>query len=83
MLVDRAAFEQAVQSEQLDRWLRLGAPTGTAAKQLCLWRAGEWLTIATDERAGLIESTLRRFEDESAALDGAIGHLRFLKEFAG
>src|SRR6478736_1032513 len=59
--MDRATFDQAVQSERLERWLHLGAPTGTTANQLCLWRAGEWMTTATDERAGRIESTFRRF----------------------
>ena len=81
--MDRATFDQAVQSERLERWLHFGAPTGTTANQLCLWRAGEWMTTATDERAGRIESTFRRFRDESAALDSALAELRFLKNFQG
>ena len=81
--MDRATFDQAVQSERLERWLHLGAPMGTTANQLCLWRAGEWMTTATDERAGRIESTFRGFRDESAALDSALAELRFLKEFLG
>ena len=81
--MDRATFDQAVESERLQRWLHLGAPTGTTANQLCLWRAGEWMTTATDERAGRIDSTLRRFRDESAALDSALAELRFLKNFQG
>ena len=81
--MDRATFDQAVQSERLERWLHLGAPMGTTANQLCLWRAGEWMTTATDERAGRIESTFRRFHDESAALDSALAELLFLKEFQG
>ncbi|WP_157549880.1 hypothetical protein [Microbacterium sp. Leaf288] len=81
--MDRATFEQAVQSDRLERWLHIGAPVGTTTNQLCVWRAGEWFTIATDERAGRIESTFRRFEDESTALDSALAELRFLKELLG
>lgn len=79
--MDRVSFDHAVQNERLGRWLHHGPPTGMSANQLCLWQADVWMLIMTDERAGRIETTFRRFDDEATALDDALDGLRFLKQF--
>lgn len=80
--VDRATFDQTVQDERLKRWLHHGPPTGRNASQLCLWQADSWMTVETDERAGRIEKTFRRFNDEATALDNALDGLRLMRDLS-
>lgn len=43
-------------------------------------RAGIWLTFSTDERAAVVETSIRTYESHSAALDDFLRLLRMLAE---
>lgn len=78
--MDRAEFEARVETERLRRWLSLAEPRGTSADRVCVWQHhDQWRIAITDERAGVIETTRRAFETESAALADALSGLRMLK----
>lgn len=75
-------FDEMVRTEHLGRWLARSEPSGATANKLCLFeRDGTWCTVATDERAGVIETTRRSYSNQSEAFADAVEGLRLLKDF--
>jgi len=82
--VDLDGFRTAVDSEGLRRWLVVGRPDGVAAHRVCVYEAGpSWELVISDERAGAIEATRRRFDDGSEALEAALASARKLRDILG
>lgn len=85
--MNRVEAEAIIADEGLGRYVRFGAPDGTAADKVCVFdEGGTWITLMTDERAVVQEPTVRTFASESDALDDLIDGLRVLKsakEFRG
>lgn len=78
--MNRVEAEAIIADEGLGRYVRFGAPDGTAADKVCLFdEGGTWITLMTDERAVVQEPTVRTFASESEALDDLIDGLRVLK----
>lgn len=74
-------FEQIVEAERLGKYLHVGVPDGTTSNKVCVFQDGTgWVTVSTDERASIIDKTLRTFEDESEALEDALEALRFERD---
>jgi len=80
-MIGPTEFEQVVEAEHLRKYLHMGAPDGTTSNKVCVFQDGtRWVTVTTDERAAVIEKTLRTFEDKSDALEDAIEALRFERD---
>ena len=78
--MDLDEFERRVSDARLGRWVYTGAPRGSSSDKVCVYQQdGDWQYVITDERAGVIEQTRRRFATESEALEGALEAAEDLK----
>ncbi len=83
-MMDVEQFEVAVRTERLGRWIRRGRPAGVSANEVCVFPEDDrWVTVMTDERAAVVETTYREFDAESKALEDALDGARLLRSFAG
>jgi len=80
-MIGPTEFNQIVDTERLGKYLHVGVPDGTTSNKVCVFQDGtRWVTVTTDERASIIDKTLRTFEDESEALEDALEALRFERD---
>lgn len=80
-MIGPTEFEKIVEAERLGKYLRMGAPDGTTSNRVCVFADGaRWVTVSTDERASIIEKTLRTFDNESDALEDALEALRLERD---
>ncbi|CAH0203013.1 hypothetical protein [Microbacterium sp. Bi128] len=80
-MIGPTEFDQIVETERLRKYLHMGVPDGTTSNKVCVFQDGtRWVTVTTDERASVIDKTLRTFEDELDALEDALEALRFERD---
>jgi hypothetical protein len=75
-----AEVASVAREERISRWLHVGPPSGTSANKVCVFGGdGIWTVVITDERAGLIGTSRREFDSESAAVEEALDSARMLR----
>lgn len=80
--MDNEQVKTIIEAEGLGRFAHFGPPDGGIANKVCVFsHNGKWITVSTDERAVVLQATIREFETEGLAFADFIDALRVIKNY--
>ena len=80
--IDNAQAKTIIDAEGLGGFAHFGPPDNGTVNKVCVFsHDGKWVTVSTDERAVVLQATIREYETEGLALTDFIDALRVIRSY--